>query len=126
MGFGYLVYKFSYLEYIARYGGAAFLLFYSIKSFYAAYTMNHALTPKELATPSLAKTALLTLAFTWINPHVYLDTVILIGSVSTKFGADAYVFGFGAMSASFVFFFSFGCALRLLVLIFQKPQRGKF
>ncbi|MGB2551893.1 hypothetical protein ACPF04_01805 [Campylobacter sp. MOP51] len=41
----------------------------------------------------MAKTALLTLAFTWINPHVYLDTVILIGSVSTKFGADAYVFG---------------------------------
>ncbi|WP_253908134.1 LysE/ArgO family amino acid transporter [Campylobacter sp. RM16188] len=77
---GYIVYQFRYLKYIARYGGAAFLLFYAIKSLSAAYTMNHALTPKELATPSLAKTALLTLAFTWLNPHVYLDTVILIRS----------------------------------------------
>ncbi|QKF91773.1 hypothetical protein [Campylobacter sp. CCUG 57310] len=69
------------------------MLFYSIKSFYAAYTMNHALIIKDLAMPSLVKTALFTFAFTWLNPHVYLDTVILIGSVSTKFGADVYVFG---------------------------------
>ncbi|MGB2551892.1 LysE family transporter [Campylobacter sp. MOP51] len=46
MGFGHIVYKFSYLKYIARYGGAAFLLFYAIKSFYTAYTMNHALILK--------------------------------------------------------------------------------
>ncbi|MFL1705749.1 LysE/ArgO family amino acid transporter [Campylobacter sp. MOP7] len=71
MGFGYLVYKYSYLEYIARYGGAAFLLFYAIKSFYTAYTMNHALILKLLSTPSLAKTAFLTLAFTWINPLIF-------------------------------------------------------
>lgn len=104
-GIGYLVYKFSYLEYIARYGGAAFLLFYTIKSFYVvAYTMNHALILKELSTPSLVKTALFAFAFTWLNLHVYLDTVILTWSVFTKFGADVLCIWLGAMSASFVFF----------------------
>ncbi|WP_253908133.1 LysE family transporter [Campylobacter sp. RM16188] len=49
----------------------------------------------------------------------------MIGSVSTKFGADAYVFGFGAMSASFVFFFSLGYASRLLAPIFQKAVAWK-
>lgn len=71
------------------------------------------------------KTALLTLAFTWLNPHVYLDTVVLLGSVSTKFGESARLFGAGAMCASFAFFFSLGYGARFLAPLFKKPAAWK-
>lgn len=125
VGFGYLTQKFSYLEIVARYGGAAFLFIYGIKSFYSAYKITHALTPQNFVAPSFAKTAILTLAFTWLNPHVYLDTVMLIGSVSTKFGANADIFAVGAVCASFVFFFSLGYGARLLAPLFKKALAWK-
>ncbi|WP_373408166.1 LysE/ArgO family amino acid transporter [Campylobacter hyointestinalis] len=74
---------------------------------------------------SRLKTVLLVLAFTWLNPHVYLDTVILLGSVSTSFGSLAWMFGLGAMSASFLFFFSLGYGARVLIPLFNKPISWK-
>lgn len=124
-GFGYLVEQFPMLQTFARYGGFLFLLIYGLKSFYSAWTMSHELKPEGETPRSLLKTILLTLAFTWLNPHVYLDTVILLGSVSTKFGELAVVFGLGAMSASFVFFFSLGYGARLLVPLFKKAIAWK-
>ena len=124
-GFGYLVEQFPSLQTFARYGGFAFLVVYGLKSFYTAWRMSHELKPKELPTPTLTKTILLTLAFTWLNPHVYLDTVILLGSVSTKFGDLAPLFGFGAMTSSFVFFFSLGYGARILTPIFDKAIAWK-
>lgn len=124
-GFGYLVEQFPSLQTVARYGGFAFLVVYGLKSFYSAWTMSHELKPKGVVVPSLAKTVLLSLAFTWLNPHVYLDTVILLGAVSTKFGEHASLFGVGAMSASFVFFFSLGYGARLLAPLFQKAMAWK-
>ncbi len=61
-------------------------------------------TSGENARSNLKKNILLTLAFTWLNPHVYLDTMILIGSVSTKFKDENLIFGVGASLASFLFF----------------------
>ena len=60
------------------------------------------------------------LALTWLNPHVYLDTVALIGSVSTQY-TNKLGFGLGAVSASFVFFFSLGYGARLMAPFFAKP-----
>lgn len=124
-GFGYLVEQFPSLQTFARYGGFAFLFVYGLKSFWSAWSMSHELKPKELSTPTLAKTILLTLAFTWLNPHVYLDTVILLGSVSTKFGDLAPLFGLGAMTSSFVFFFSLGYGARILAPLFDKAIAWK-
>lgn len=124
-GFGYLIEQFPSLQTIAKYGGFAFLLVYGLKSFYSAWSMTHELNPSTQLTTSLKKTILLTLAFTWLNPHVYLDTVILLGSVSTKFGNLAPLFGLGAMSASFTFFFSLGYGARILTPLFQKPLSWK-
>ena len=124
-GFGYLVEAFPSLQTIAKYGGFAFLLAYGLKSFYSAWRMKHGLKPQGENVSSVKKITLLTLAFTWLNPHVYLDTVILLGSVSTKFGEDSVVFGAGAMSASFVFFFSLGYGARLLAPLFSKANAWK-
>ena len=67
------------------------------------------------------RTALLTcLALTWLNPHVYLDTVVLLGSISAQYD-NAVAFALGAMTASFVFFFSLGYGARLLAPLFARP-----
>lgn len=64
------------------------------------------------------------LAFTWLNPHVYLDTVILIGTVASQFG-DRAAFAIGAITASFMFFFGLGYGARLLQPWFAKPVAWK-
>lgn len=125
MGFGYLIEQFPLIQSIARYGGFAFLVLYGLKSFYSAWKMSHELKPEGQTVSSLQKTILLTLAFTWLNPHVYLDTVMLLGAISTKFTDQASFFGLGAMSASFVFFFSLGYGARLLAPLFSKAISWK-
>ncbi len=124
-GFGFLVEKFPSIETLARYGGFTFLFAYALKSFYSAYSMSHQLNPEGTAPKSLFKTVLLTIAFTWLNPHVYLDTVLLLGSFSTKFGDMAPLFGFGAMTGSFIFFFTLGYGARILAPLFKKPKSWK-
>jgi len=68
---------------------------------------NHKINGKEFKETSFTKVVLTTLAITYANPHVYLDTVILLGSISVNFDNKLF-FGLGAILASFVFFFSLG------------------
>jgi L-lysine exporter family protein LysE/ArgO len=62
------------------------------------------------------------LALTWLNPHVYLETVVLLGSISTEYGEAQVWFVLGAIAASFVFFFSLGFGARLLAPLFATPS----
>jgi L-lysine exporter family protein LysE/ArgO len=68
---------------------------------------------------------MMSLAFTWLNPHVYLDTVVLLGAISTKYEMTKIQFGLGAVSASFIFFFALGYGAKALLPIFQKPISWK-
>ena len=61
------------------------------------------------------------LALTWLNPHVYLDTVVLLGSISTQYPGQGLAFGLGATTASFLFFFSLGYGARYLRPLFARP-----
>ena len=63
---------------------------------------------------------LICLALTWLNPHVYLDTVVLIGSISTKFENTELYFAVGAITASGLFFFMLGYGARFLLPFFQN------
>jgi L-lysine exporter family protein LysE/ArgO len=121
-GFHVLVASFPSLVTIARFGGAAFLLVYGLLSFYNAIRLDHGLLPSEIRSSSAWQSALTCLAFTWLNPHVYLDTVVLLGSVSTQFGADIAWFAGGAVLASFVFFFGLGYGARLLRPVFATAR----
>lgn len=105
-----------------RWGGAAFLLIYGALSFRAALGASAALEPTDTGTGSLHKALVTCLALTWLNPHVYLDTVVLLGSVSTQYAGQQLAFGAGAVTASFVFFFSLGYGARLLRPVFAKPM----
>lgn len=69
--------------------------------------------------------ALTCLAFTWLNPHVYLDSFVLLGSISTQYEGQQLAFGVGAVAASFVFFFSLAYGAKILIPIFKKPVAWK-
>ena len=100
-GFGALVERFPIVEQIARFGGAAFLMVYAAMSFYSAYTTRHSLNPEGSAPESALKIALICLGFTWLNPHVYLDTVVLLGSISTQYSDNYRGIYFGGYKCIF-------------------------
>ena len=101
-----LVTLYPWIDPATRYGGAIFLSVYALLSFksavYESSSMNYSAVEKP---QSLISALLMCLAFTWLNPHVYLDTVILIGSISTQYESQRIYFAAGAVFASFVFFF---------------------
>jgi L-lysine exporter family protein LysE/ArgO len=121
-GFHLLLASFPSLVSIARFGGAAFLLIYGSISFYKAIRVTKGLQPSDIKSNSAWQSALTCLAFTWLNPHVYLDTVVLLGSVSTRFGEDITWFATGAMSASFIYFLALGYGARLLRPVFAEAR----
>lgn len=120
-GLAILLGKAPWLAPLMRYGGAAFLLFYGAKSFYAAWKSSDTLVPTTDTARPLLATLLTCAALTWLNPHVYLDTVLLIGSVSTQFPDARGWFAAGAMTASLVFFFALGYGAALLRPVFARP-----
>ncbi|PWR03420.1 amino acid transporter [Meridianimarinicoccus roseus] len=113
-GFGAITGAWPLFPQIMALAGAAFLLVYGALRFRAAWRGGETLRAEGQA-PSLRRTLATAAAFTWLNPHVYLDTVGLIGAVSTQFSPDARAaFGGGAVAASFVFFFGLGYGARWL------------
>ena len=120
-GFGEIITEYPIIERLARIGGALFLFTYGVLNLYSAQTKTHALEPTKKIQTSKRKTVLTCLGFTWLNPHVYLDTVVMLGSISTQFENTA-AFALGAISASFVFFFSLGFGASKLTRYFEKPR----
>ena len=120
-GFGALGAALPWFEPIMRYGGAAFLIWYGAQNAFSAWRGGEALVADEVASSSLRRTILTLLALTWLNPHVYLDTVVLLGSISAQY-QDRLAFGIGAVMASFIFFFGLGYGARLLTPLFAKPR----
>lgn len=106
----------------AKYFGATFLLVYGAQHFIQAFKASSGLTPSENNESKLFKMIMICLALTWLNPHVYLDTVVLIGSISTKFESSAVYFAVGAVTASWLFFFSLGFGARFLLPFFQNQR----
>ena len=120
-GFAFVSEKLPLVAECAKWGGVVFLLGYGLRSFWLAAGDPQMLQPTGADQGSLSSVVLTCLAFTWLNPHVYLDTLILIGSVSTGFVATLGWFALGATSASFVFFFSLGYGAAWLRPLFAKP-----
>ena len=123
LGFGALVEAWPALPRIMALGGAVFLFVYGTLRFHAAWKGDYAM---QIAgrSGSLGATLAAAAAFTWLNPHVYLDTLGLIGAISTNFppGLPKTAFAVGAVSASFVFFFSLGYGARLLAPLMQSAR----
>ncbi|GFE60444.1 LysE/ArgO family amino acid transporter [Geobacter sp. AOG2] len=122
-GFGTFVASSPRLLVVALWGGAVFLFCYGIRSFWSA------VRPQALATDlentggeGLAAVVATTLALSLLNPHVYLDTVLLLGSLAAQFSGQARVlFALGAMAASLVWFYGIGYGARIFASLFRTP-----
>lgn len=102
-------------------GGAIFLFAYAFIAFRRAMK-PHAMQAAKQGQGSLSAAIAACLAFTFLNPHVYLDTVVLLGALSARFEGSARVaYGAGAVLASFVWFFGLGYGARLLEPAFARP-----
>lgn len=106
---------------VTRWGGAAFLVAYGALAARRALS-PHSLSLQGAAVGELRAALAACLAFTYLNPHCWLDTVVLLGSIAAQQpeGSRA-LFGAGAASASAVWFFSLGYGARLLAPLFAKP-----
>ena len=120
-GFGSVTERYPHIVDIAKIAGSLFLLVYGLLSLYTSIKVSHALSTDGEVVTSLTKALLLCFGFTWLNPHVYLDTLVLVGMVSTG-ASSKLLFGSGAVSASFVFFFALGYGSRLLKPLFANPK----
>lgn len=123
-GFAHLLSQQEGLIQAMKWFGAIFLFGYGLRSFYQAYRAQEGLHASKQKTASLRQTILLCLTFSWLNPHVYLDTVVLLGSISSQY-SNKMAFASGAVSASFIFFFSLAFGARLLEPVFEKPKAWK-
>ena len=120
-GFGALAQAVPWFESAMRFGGAAFLIWYGGLNALSAWRGGTALEAAEDEQQSLASVIGTLLALSLLNPHVYLDAVVLIGSISAQY-EDRVTFGFGAVTASLTFFFALGYSARLLRPIFANPR----
>ncbi|MBB3993492.1 L-lysine exporter family protein LysE/ArgO [Sulfitobacter undariae] len=120
-GIGTLAEMVPWFEPVMRYGGAAFLIVYGARNAISAWRGGSGLRAEGQAATSLRRTLLTLLALTWLNPHVYLDTLVLLGTISAQYD-DRVAFGTGAVLASFSFFFALGYGARLLEPLFAKPN----
>lgn len=111
-----------WLDPVLRYGGAAFLIAYGVRSLRAALGSTAVLTAATRDQGSLRAALLTCLALTWLNPHVYLDTVLLLGTISTRFGDQKPAFAAGAIAGSALFFFALGYGARWLRPVFAEPR----
>lgn len=111
-----------WLDPVMRYGGAAFLVWYGLRSLRSALKSSGALHVSNGQSVGFAKTMAMCLALTWLNPHVYLDTVLLLGTIATRFPGHQFEFAAGAVSGSFLFFFALGYGATWLRPVFSRPQ----
>jgi L-lysine exporter family protein LysE/ArgO len=119
-GFGALVRAAPWVEPLMRYGGAAFLIVYGALSLRRAFSETETLAAASGGPSRLGPVLLAVLGFTWLNPHVYLDTLVMVGSISSQYD-NRLAFGLGATAASFTFFFGLGYGARLLAPLFGRP-----
>ncbi|MDO5653643.1 MAG: LysE/ArgO family amino acid transporter [Brachymonas sp.] len=122
-GFHILVARWPWIIPLARYGGAAFLLWYGWRNAVSAFKGTGALqADNSNGRQTLSKTVLTCLMISLLNPHVYLDTVVLIGGLSTRYVPQNWYFWLGTSLGSFVFFFSLGYGARLLRPLLATPK----
>lgn len=120
-GIGSLLALAPWLVDAMRVGGAVFLLAYAAIAGRRAIRPG-AIDPETSGAPtSLWPTVTTAVALTWLNPHVYLDTILLLGSVAGTRGDNRWWFGVGAATGSIVWFAALGFGARLLRPLFAKP-----
>ncbi len=138
-GLGFVISAAPWLVVVARWAGALFLLTYGVLAARRAWRGGEELdvdatdsaslraptaggTTPTMTRTRLAPVILTTLALTWLNPHVYLDTVLMLGSIAATHGDQRWLFAVGAMAASVLWFTALGFGARYLGRWLRTPR----
>ena len=105
---------------VLRWVGVVYLSYFAVQSFMKALRPE-SLSPADAVKPSLRVAVATTLAFTFLNPHVYIDTVLLIGSIGNQYGHSRWIFAAGAGTSSVLWFSSLGFGARYASRFMAKP-----
>ncbi len=124
LGLGSLISLLPWLLEVIRWVGVAFLVWYGSTAL-RRFMKNESLKAADAGSGTLKQTVLTVLALTYLNPHVYLDTVIFIGGIANQFQEDKWFFVMGAVTASFVWFFSLGFGAKKASVLVSKPTFWK-
>jgi L-lysine exporter family protein LysE/ArgO len=119
-GLGALIQTLPWLLEVLRWVGVAYLIWFGISSLRNAFK-DQSLSASEVESSTLKKAVLTTLALTFLNPHVYLDTLIFLGGIGNQFGDGRWLFAIGAVCASFLWFFAVGFAAQRASALMNKP-----
>ncbi|MDR3409715.1 MAG: LysE/ArgO family amino acid transporter [Formivibrio sp.] len=120
-GLGALIQNSPIILSITQYAGAGFLLSYAALAGWRAW-QGEQLSLEETGRVSLAAAMTACMGFTFLNPHVYLDTVVLLGALANQHGSHGrWLFGAGAAISSFAWFFSLAYGARFFTPLFRKP-----
>ncbi len=124
LGLGSLIAQSQLSSFILAVIGALFLFTYGSRSFIAAYQgSSQLLMQSDKSKSSLKKAVLVTLAITLLNPHVYIDTVVIVGGIGGTLSFDQKIqFLMGALICSFLWFFGIGYGAGLLSPYFEKRR----
>ena len=120
LGLGNLINSLPVLLEIIRWFGVTFLLWFGFQALRRVLKAAQ-LKASDTSTATIKATVLTTLGLTFLNPHVYLDTVIFIGGLAHQFGSNTWLFASGAITASFLWFFSLGFGATKLAPLMAKP-----
>ncbi|MGY1618605.1 LysE/ArgO family amino acid transporter [Geodermatophilus sp. SYSU D00691] len=121
LGAGAALTRVPWLVPVVCFAGAAFLIGYGVLALRRALRPGALLPSAAGARTGLAVTVGTCLALTWLNPHVYLDTVVLLGTTSATYGDHRWEFAAGAGVASLAWFAGLGYGARLLRPVFARP-----
>ena len=126
LGLGYFIQGQQLLINSIAIFGICFLVFYALVSFKSALKNESLKIDDKAKTNPLKEVITMLLVFTLLNPHTYLDTVLLIGGIGANIHNDLKIyFLLGAMVASTVWFFALGFGARVLIPLFKKPITWK-
>ena len=119
-GFGAVISSLPWLLEVIRWGGVAYLIWFGVRSLMSAFK-NETMDSSGRGVQSAKSALLAILGFTFINPHVYLDTVILLGGIGSQFGDNKWFFAVGASLGSVVWFFSLGFGAKAASRFMSRP-----
>ena len=120
-GFGVVLQRWPAVLPIAQIGGGLYLLAFGVQSAVRAWRPV-ALDADGGSSMTVRRAVLLTLALTWLNPHFYLDAILMLGTVANSFGDHRWWFCAGALAASAVWFPALGFGARALRGVFERPS----
>ncbi|HHW7473471.1 TPA: LysE/ArgO family amino acid transporter [Mannheimia haemolytica] len=123
LGLGTLIAELPVVSFIISLLGAIFLLSYGSRSFISVFKSGEYLVANGENATSLKKALLITFAITFLNPHVYIDTVVIVGSIGGKLDFNGKIYFLaGALLCSFIWFFGIGYGASLLSPYFAKRR----